>query len=334
MATPGLTATWGAEAFAKFVLDHLSAQSVLLASGARRINITGKSAHVPRLLSDGNAAWTAEAAEIDSSSPDADEVVLSPKALKSICALSNESIGDAEVDVLDAVGVAMTRSISTKLDLTVFDAAVATSLRPAGLRSAAYTLPGVAATVANAAGIDAIRVGIGTIAAAGGRATAIYMAAADFTTLSNLKEGTTGSIRPLLQPDVTQANAYTIGGARIWITPGMPAGTCLIADASQILLGVRKDATVDFSSHQRFSADSVVARVVARFDWAISDAAGLVPDRLVMAVLMPRYKAKIDVVHGGLAHAAGTRFSANEQQMVEAVARGWVEPVTLPKSKA
>jgi|SRR5215207_4537938 len=64
MPSIGVTATWGQETWAAYVLKHLSAESVLLASGARRIDIQGKEAHVPRLLDDGGVAWVAELADV------------------------------------------------------------------------------------------------------------------------------------------------------------------------------------------------------------------------------------------------------------------------------
>lgn len=70
--------------------------------------------------------------------------------------------------------------------------------------------------------------------------------------------------------------AERLAGAILYATPGIAAGTALVADASQIVVGIRKDASVDFSAHQRLSADAVVARVVARADWGVNDPAGLV----------------------------------------------------------
>ena len=271
MPSPGVTATWGADHSAAYVLDHLSSASVLLNSGARRINIAGKQAHVPRLNSDGTATWTAENAEIASSAPDADEILLIPKKLANVVTLSTESVLDAEVDSLDRVGDAMTRSVAVGLDTAVFDAVAVSATRPAGLRNAAaYTLPGATADPTD---LDVLLSGIGAIRTAGGRANAIYMAAADITTISLKKKLTTGSNEPLLTRNAD--GHYEVGGAELWPTPGMPAGTALVAQADQIVVGVRRDASVEISKHAKFTADSVVARVIGRFDWEPNDTDGL-----------------------------------------------------------
>src|SRR3954454_24096266 len=116
----GVNATWGAEDWAKFVLDHLSTQSVLLRAGARLIPVRGRVAHIPRVLSDGTATWTAEGGEIDSAAPDGDTLDLGPQKLANVVSLSNESIEDAPVNELDAVGNALTRSVATAIDAKAF----------------------------------------------------------------------------------------------------------------------------------------------------------------------------------------------------------------------
>ena len=53
----------------QYVLEHLSAQSVVLASGATRITTASKVIHVPRLTSDGSAGWFSELEELDRRRP-------------------------------------------------------------------------------------------------------------------------------------------------------------------------------------------------------------------------------------------------------------------------
>lgn len=266
MPAVGLNATWGAEEWANYVLQHLSTESVLMRSGARRIRVRGRKAHIPRVLTDGNVSWVAELAEIPSSAPTGDELVLEPKKIANVVSLSNESIYDAPVDELDAVGNALTRAIATAIDARAFSASAATATEPAGLRSMA--LPAQTGGVT----IDNIIRAVGMIAAAGGVATVVYINPTDLTALRLVKDT---SNRPLLQPDLQAGGAETIAGARIHPTPGLPAGTAIVAQSNQIVVGVRQDASVDFSAHAKFTADAVVARVVARVDFDVNDINGL-----------------------------------------------------------
>jgi HK97 family phage major capsid protein len=87
----GIGAATTPEEWAKFVLDHLSHESAVLASGARRIDTAAKQIHVPRLTDSGDADWFAELDEIDVGDPAGDDLVLTPKKCAALTTLSNEA---------------------------------------------------------------------------------------------------------------------------------------------------------------------------------------------------------------------------------------------------
>lgn len=136
MPALGINAAWGAQEWANFVLQHLAEQSALLRAGCRFIPTSGRIAHIPRTLTDGQAAWVAELAEIPSDAPTGDDLVLTPKKTANVVVLSNESIADAPVSELDAVGTALTRSVATAIDKKALSADAATATAPAGLLTA------------------------------------------------------------------------------------------------------------------------------------------------------------------------------------------------------
>ena len=111
--------------------------------------------------------------------------------------------------------------------------------------------------------------GIGNIGAAGGVADSIFVAPADLTGLR--KERAVPGGQYLLQPDAQAAGAERIGGATLIPTAGLSPGTAVVAEARFIVLAIRKDASVDFSTDAAFGQDATVARVTMRIDWAISD---------------------------------------------------------------
>jgi hypothetical protein len=57
----------------------LAQQSVVLASGATRIDTALRQVHVPRVLTDGTASWLGELDEVPEAGPTGDELLLSPK---------------------------------------------------------------------------------------------------------------------------------------------------------------------------------------------------------------------------------------------------------------
>jgi HK97 family phage major capsid protein len=269
MPNLGLNTTWGAEEWAAYVVDHLGAQSVLLRAGARLVPVRGRVAHIPKVLTDGTADWVAEGTEIPSSAPTGDTLDLVPKKLANVVSLSNESIEDAPVNELDAVGNALTRSVATAIDAKAFTADAATAIAPAGLLGLGLT-PAVGPV-----SIDNIITAVGTVEDVGAVASAVFINPLDLTDLRLVKE-IAGSNRPVLQPDLQAGGAERIAGATLWPTPTLPRGSAVIGDASQIVVGVRRDIDVQFSAHAKFTADSVVARVTARADWGVNDERGLV----------------------------------------------------------
>lgn len=267
MPALGLNATWGRTEWASYVLEHLATASVLLRAGARLVPVRGRITHIPRTLTDGAATWTAEGAEIASSAPTGDTLVLTPKKLANVVSLSRESVEDAPIDELDAVGDALTRSVAQAIDDRAFGTAIATATEPAGLRS--YAIPAQAGGVT----IDNVIRASGTVASYGAIANAIFVNPADLTTLRLAKDTTN---KPLLQPDLQAGGAERIAGATVYPTPTLAVGNVIVADAAQIVVGIRRDVEVSFSSEAKFTADSVAARVTARTDWGINDIRGLV----------------------------------------------------------
>lgn len=263
MPSPGLTATWGQEQWSSTLIEALSLESAILRAGATRVVSDGRVVHVPRLLVNPDADWVAELTELPSDSGDADTLALVPRKIGNVVNLSNEPIEDASVNELDGVGQAMVRGVATKVDARAFSTSAATAIAPAGLLSG--TMPGGGTSVDT----DTILDGIGAIGGHGGVADTVFINPADLTALR--KERAVPGGQYLLQPDAQAAGAERIGGATLIPTAGLAAGTAVVAEARFIVLAVRKDASVDFSSDAAFTSDATVARVTMRVDWAVSD---------------------------------------------------------------
>ena len=119
----GLGSAVTPEQWAAYVLEHLSAQSVVLASGATRITTALRAIHVPRITADGSADWFAELEEIDVGDPTGDELLLTPKKCAALTRLSNEVVDDSDPSVIDSVGTAMTRAVALKADRAILGGA-------------------------------------------------------------------------------------------------------------------------------------------------------------------------------------------------------------------
>lgn len=268
MATsPGLSTTWGREDWSATLIEALVMQSALLRSGASRVTTDGRVVHVPRLKVHPQAAWVAELAPIPSDAGDADTLVLVPRKVANTLTLSTESIEDAPLDELTAVGNAMVKGVAVQVDQAAFSSNAATSTVPAGLLS--YTLPGTGA--GGVVDLDHIIAGVGQVESHGGAPDTCFLNPADITKLRQLK-ATTGQY--ILAPDaadVEGAPATRIAGCQLLPTNGLAAGHALVCEARYVQVAIRRDAAVDFSGDAAFTNDGVVARVTMRVDWSVGD---------------------------------------------------------------
>jgi HK97 family phage major capsid protein len=253
------------EQWAAMVLEHLSAQSVVLASGATRVDTPYRVVHIPRVKTDGTAAWYSEAETLTAGEPTGDELVLTPKKVAAITTLSNEVVNDSSPSVLDAVGTSMTRAVALQADAGILTGAGGKA--PSGIYNQAGNHV-VSATVT----IDSLIEAAGKIAAVGGQARAAYLNPADHTKLMLEKDA---QKRPLLTPDYSGGPSSTIYGLALWHTPAITAGTALVVDPAQIVVAVRQDASVAVSADASFTSDAAICRVIARLDCGVNDPKGL-----------------------------------------------------------
>jgi HK97 family phage major capsid protein len=253
------------EQWAAYVLEHLSAQSVVLAAGATRVDTANRVIHVPRVLTDGVASWYSELETITADGPTGDDLVLTPRKCATLVNLSNESVEDSSPAVLDVTGTAMVRAVALEADRAILSGTG--GKQPTGVVSQA------GGHVTGGISIDGLINASGQIAAVGGTARAAFLNPADVTTLMPSKDG---QQRPLLGPDYVGGPTSTVYGVVLWPTPAMPAGTALVADPKQIVVAVRNDPTVAVSTDAIFTQDGAVARVIARLDGAVNDPRGLV----------------------------------------------------------
>src|SRR3954447_25932111 len=136
----GLGSAVTPEEWASYVLDHLSAASVVLASGATEVRTSAKQVHVPRVLTDGTAGWYSELEEITEGAPTGDELVLTPKKVATLAKLSDEVVADSTPSVLDSAGTAMVRAVALEADRAMI--AATGGKAPLGLLNLAPALPG------------------------------------------------------------------------------------------------------------------------------------------------------------------------------------------------
>ena len=271
----GLGSAVTPEEWASYVLQHLSAASVLLASGATEVRTSAKMLHIPRVTGDTAVGWYAELDPITEADVPGDELVLTPRKVATLVRLSNESVNDSSPQVLDVAGSNMVRSVAKEADRAMFVGTGAANDQPTGI----LTLPGLP-NVDEAVAYAGIVKAAGLVSAAGGTPNVLYVNPTDYVALQLV----TGSDdRPLISGDPTAGAPPVIGGLAVWQTPAVPVGTALVAAADQIVIAVREDASVAISEHAAFGQDGTLARVIARVDVGVNDIDGLATVKDVVA---------------------------------------------------
>jgi HK97 family phage major capsid protein len=284
-ATPGQVVS--PPEFADFFFDRLAAESVFLAAGARVIPTEAQELHVPRVLSDVAANWTAEAAEISVSDPNLDSVVAIPRKLAVLTWASNELFDDSTPDLAELLGTSIARSMALKLDLGFFQGS-GTAPEIRGLRNQS----GIGAVSAGANGgpitIDMLADAIGQLDAANaGKRRALFMHPRTWTQLSKIKDST-GSNRPVLLAQSTPGEAPrpAIYGVPVFVTSQLATdetqgtssvtSSAYVADLDSTIVVRRRDVTVVRDSSVKFTSDQVAFRCTARFDLVLAHPEGIV----------------------------------------------------------
>jgi HK97 family phage major capsid protein len=265
---PGtLGAGFAPDEWATYVLDNLSAASVVLASGATQVRTSNKSVHLPRFTGNASTGWYDELAPITEGAPPGLELVLTPQKCAALCTLSNEVVSDSNADVLDSVGAKMVKSVALEVDRAIFAGTGYANNQPVGI----LTIAGLPSHI-GAVDYAGIVTASGLVRAAGGTPNVVYLNPTDYTALQ-LVTGTDD--RPLITGDPMAGAPPVIAGLAVWPTPAVPAAQALIAQADQIVVAVREDASVAVSDQFAFNADGTVARVIARADASVNDLDGL-----------------------------------------------------------
>lgn len=264
--SPGTSQSgWSAEQWSAQLIEALMLQSAVLRAPVTRVLTNERVVHVPRVTVAPTASWVAELAQIPSDSGDADTLALTPRKVADTLLISSEQIADASVDVLNAVGAAMTRGVAQKIDEAFFSTSAETATVPAGVLS--NTLPGEAAAMS----IDAILDGIGAIQAVGGSPDTVFLAPADITALRKAKSNTGFYLLAPEGASLQAPGAERIGGCTLLPTVGLTAGHAVVADARFIEVAIRQDMSVEFSPDAGFGNDATVARITCRIDWGVGD---------------------------------------------------------------
>jgi len=202
---------------------------------------------------------------------DVDELVVQPKALKTLTIASNELVADSDPSALQLLGQGIVRDMQVRLDSAYFGNTVANG--PSGIQSVTGVQTVAAGT--SITNLDPFAEAISK-AELVGASDLTFVAHPDvLLTLSKLKSGT-GFNTPLLGVDATSPTKRSILGVPITWSPAIPAADIWAIPQSKVFVVISSGTTLVTDSSAYFSSDRTAVRCTMRVGFAWPHPAALV----------------------------------------------------------
>ena len=254
------------EQWSSYILSKLATKAVLFRAGVAVIPTMAKQIHVP-IIGDAPVVWADELDDLSANAPDGDDLVLTPQKVGTVVTLSNEAAHDeSAAAVLNSTGDALVGAVARAMDAALL-ASDGTGKKPLGIFHIVGAPDSTGSTAVDRPGLVKAA---GMVRAAGGDPRVAFISAADHTAM---ELATDGFDRPLLG-DPTDGAPQRVAGLDLYPTPALITGQAIIADPSCIVVALRQDPTVAFSSDAAFDTDGTKVRVTARADVGVRDLNG------------------------------------------------------------
>lgn len=253
--------------------DKLRQRSVFLSAGPRTINVSMNSMNIPVVSTSVTMTARDEGTAMSSSDTGLVQRHLQPVSYGVYSLVSNESIEESAGVVLDVVSSDLIRTTATTLDTQFFQGVGAASpYRTTGLTNIAgignIAVTG-AITLAAVLDAQALLEGAGSDPAS----ISYFINPIDFAKLRKLVD-TTG--RSIMSVDIAAAVRPSLFGIPCYVSANVPAKKSLLADMSQVIVGIGADVRLEMSTHAAFASNQTAVRLTTRADLQPLDKAGLV----------------------------------------------------------
>jgi HK97 family phage major capsid protein len=266
------------------LIQPLTAASVVLAAGPKIIDSpTGDPLRIPRYVDGANAGWYAENELIGESDPDFNELTLLPTNLKSVKVLhrfSNELARHSVVPIASQLQSALVRNVASVLDQAFLSGAgtvdgngnkIVTGLtNQSGIQTGTLDVT----SAANLLTTSVEAVGLFADEEISDLSNAVYFVnPADYRKVLTVKDA---DGRSILVPDLQRAGVYSLNGVRVVPTTKLAAGTALLVDMNQVVIGRDLNPSVKFLDQTYAEYDQLAIRVAARMDIGLLHPEGVI----------------------------------------------------------
>ncbi|MGA5217329.1 phage major capsid protein [Streptomyces cinereoruber] len=240
-------------------IDALKAKSTFLRGlpEGSVIPFTSATFSVPQLISSTGVDYVAEGQNIPEGQMIWGEVKFTAKKIGEVQWASTEVLEDSAVDQRRVIADNLLRDASLKFDADAFTGAAGTPIRGVLSQGVSTTLgAGKVATT-----YDDLADAVARIEATNGTPSVVW-ASVDMAAALRKEKATGSGVYQGGSP--TDAPASTAWGLPILPSAFLPPKTVIVADASRIVVGVRRNATVRISEDARFDKDQVGFKLTMR----------------------------------------------------------------------
>ena len=256
--------------------DLLRNRTAVLAAGPILIPIEHNgSLKVPKVTTAIGIAGKAEAAALDASDPTLDSITLDPKKFGAYTLVNREAVEDSSPQLREVVANSLLRDTAVELDKQlVTGSGSGQNLR--GLRNV------VGVTTGASTGTNGGALTFGFLADTLGAAEAANVDPEKLAwimhsrTWSSVRKLVDTASRPIVSIDPTQGVRPTLWGRPVYISNSLSVAetkgsssdcsSILLADMSQVVVGVSRQVELSVSEDFKFDTDQVALRVTARYD--------------------------------------------------------------------
>ncbi|MEU1034563.1 phage major capsid protein [Streptomyces mirabilis] len=243
---------------AKYI-DALKAKSTFLRGlPAGSIHpFTSDTLSVPQLVSSTGADYVAEGQQIPTGQMVWGEVKFTAKKIGEIQWASSEVLEDSAIDQRRVIAENLLRDASLKFDADAFTGSGASPIKGIVSQGASTTLGTGKVTVT----YDDVADAVARIEAANGTPSVVW-ASIDMAAALRKEKAAGSGVYQGGSP--TDSPASTAWGLPILPSAFLPAKTVIVADASRIVVGIRRSATIKVSEDARFDSDQVGFKLTMR----------------------------------------------------------------------
>lgn len=271
--------------------DLLRKRTAVLAAGPLQIPIDhAGSLVVPKVTSSVTIGGLAENTAITPADPGLGSITLDPKKFGALTLVAREAIEDSNPQLRQVVANSLIRDTAVELDRQLVTGdGTGQNLR--GLRNLTGATAGPT-TTPNGVSMSAAGLGFGLLAdtlAAYDAANADPDRAAwimHSRTWASVRKLVDSQNRPLVSVDPTEAVTPTLWGKPVYISNSLSitetvgtstdCSTMILADMSQIVVGVARAVELMISEHFAFNSDQVAVRATCRYDIGVPQPTGVV----------------------------------------------------------